>query len=43
MNKVLSITTNPEMTPVTYGVHYAIERYLGSELATVMKRKAAEN
>ena len=31
------------MTPVTYGVHYAIERYLGSELATVMKRKAAEN
>lgn len=31
------------MTPVIYGVHYAIERYLGAELATVMKRKAAEN
>ena len=31
------------MTPVIYGVHDLIERYLGKELATEMKRRAAEN
>jgi queuosine precursor transporter len=31
------------MTPVIYGVHDLIERYLGKDLATEMKRQAAEN
>lgn len=31
------------MTPVTYFVHYVIERYLGTEVATSMKLKATEN
>jgi queuosine precursor transporter len=30
------------MTPVIYGVHNVIEKYLGKELATQMKQKAAE-
>jgi queuosine precursor transporter len=31
------------MTPVIYGVHDLIERYLGKELAKDMKRRASEN
>jgi queuosine precursor transporter len=31
------------MTPVIYGVHDLIERYLGKDLAREMKRRAAEN
>lgn len=31
------------MTPVIYGVHYLIERYLGKELATEMKRQASKD
>jgi queuosine precursor transporter len=31
------------MTPIIYGIHYLIERYLGTDLAKEMKRLAAEN
>jgi queuosine precursor transporter len=31
------------MTPILYVIHYFIERYLGPELATEMKAKAAES
>jgi queuosine precursor transporter len=31
------------MTPVIYGVHHLIEKYLGKDLAIEMKRRASEN